>query len=54
MKTSILPFQDPIGRLSSNLATSGPVSMEFGAICGSSALAKIVAKRLEFQCQGKY
>ena len=53
MKTSILPSRDPIGRFPSNLATSSPLPMELGAICGSPALAKTTAERLEFQHQDK-
>ena len=53
MKTSILSSRDPIGRPQSNLATSSPMSMELGAICGSPALVKTTTERLEFQRQGK-
>ena len=53
MKTPIISFGDPIGRLQSNSATSSLVSIELGVICGPSTLAKIVVDRLEFQHQSK-
>ena len=46
--------RDQVDRFQANAGASGPVSMELGALWATTALAKIAAERLEYQCQGKY